>query len=104
MPAYAWLSRNELKTEGLGDHLKAQRAVGVPYSDDMIANASADAAAQASPDGAAEGLAKRYGAATHIGAFDGDKRTLSEMDALVAYLQELGKLSNAANSQPVAGK
>ena len=104
MPAYAWLGRNELKTEDLGGHLKAQRAVGVPYSDDMIANASADAAAQASPDEATEGLAKRYGAATHIRAFDGDKRTLTEMDALVAYLQELGKLSNAAQQPPVAGK
>jgi cytochrome c oxidase cbb3-type subunit 2 len=104
MPAYAWLGRNQLGTEDLGDHLRAQRAVGVPYTDDMIANAAADAAAQASPDDSTADLAKRYGAATNIRSFDSDKRTLSETDALVAYLQVLGKLSNAAHLQQAEGK
>jgi cytochrome c oxidase cbb3-type subunit 2 len=70
----------------------------------MIANAPADAVAQASPDGDTQGLMKRYGAATQVRLFDGDKRTLSEMDALVAYLQVLGKLSNAAQAPGPAGK
>jgi cytochrome c oxidase cbb3-type subunit 2 len=100
MPRYSHLRGTELATAHLGDDLRAQRAVGVPYTDDMIANATADAEAQASPDDDTAGLVKRYGAATQIRAFDGDKRTVSEMDALVAYLQILGKLSNAAHQAP----
>jgi cytochrome c oxidase cbb3-type subunit 2 len=103
MPKYGWLNSTELQTRYLGEHLKALRDVGVPYTDAMIANAPADAVAQASPDGDTQGLVKRYGAATQVRSFDGDKRTLSEMDALVAYLQILGKLTNAAQSPRPAG-
>jgi cytochrome c oxidase cbb3-type subunit II len=74
------------------------RTVGVPYTDAMIANASADAVAQASPDGDTAGLLKRYGEATQVRAFDGQQQTVTEMDALVAYLQILGKLSDAAKA------
>lgn len=104
MPRYNWLSENQLQTTYLGDDLRALRAVGVPYTDDMIANAPADAVAQASPDDDTAGLAKRYGEATQIRAFDGDTATTSEMDALVAYLQVLGKLSNAAQPAPASKK
>ncbi len=97
MPAYAWLARNELRVEGLGDNLRAQRAVGVPYTDAMIENATADARAQASPDLAKTGLVERYGQATNARGFDGNPRVVTEMDALVAYLQILGKLSDAAH-------
>ena len=62
MPAYDWLLANELRTDDLSLHLKAQRKVGVPYTDDMIANAAADAYGQANPDSTqADGLTKRYG-------------------------------------------
>jgi cytochrome c oxidase cbb3-type subunit 2 len=102
MPAYRWLLRNQLRTDDLGEHLEAQRDVGVPYTDEMIANASADAYAQAAPDTAgAEGVKTRYGEATNIRAFDGHPDTLTEMDALVAYLQILGRLTDAAQ-KPVA--
>jgi cytochrome c oxidase cbb3-type subunit 2 len=102
MPAYSWLSRNALRADDLGLQLKAMRAVGVPYTDDMIANAPADAYGQAAPDSpAAEGVAKRYGEATNVRAFDGAPAALTEMDALVAYLQILGKLTDAAH-KPVA--
>ena len=102
MPAYAWLSRNQLKTDDLSNHLKAQRTVGVPYTDDMIANAAADAYGQASPNSpAAEGVSKRYGEATTVRAFDGRPNELTEMDALVAYLQILGRLTDAAH-KPIA--
>lgn len=104
MPRYNWLSESQLQTKHLGDDLRALRAVGVPYTEDMIANASADALAQASPDDDTAGLVKRYGDATQIRSFDGDQRTVSEMDALVAYLQILGKLSDAAHKPPVAEK
>lgn len=102
MPAYAWLARTELRTDDLGDHLKAERKVGVPYTDDMIANATADAYGQAAPDSpAADGVTKRYGKATTVRAFDGKPNELTEMDALVAYLQILGRLTDAAH-KPVA--
>jgi cytochrome c oxidase cbb3-type subunit 2 len=102
MPSYGWLIRTELRTDGLGLHLKAMRAVGVPYTDDMIANAASDATGQAAPDTpAAEGVVKRYGDATTVRAFDGRPTMLTEMDAVVAYLQILGRLTAAAH-KPVA--
>jgi len=102
MPAYDWLLRTPLRIDDLGDHLAAQRAVGVPYTDDMIAHASSDAYGQAAPDTpAAEGVKRRYGAATTVRAFDGRPDELTEMDALVAYLQVLGRLTDAAH-KPVA--
>ena len=102
MPAYGWLLETELRTGDLPLHLKAQRAVGVPYTDDMIANAALDAYGQASPDSPqADGVAKRYGKATTIRAFDGEPGRLTEMDALVAYLQILGRLTDAAH-KPLA--
>ena len=98
MPAYARLLRNELRTDDLASHLKALGAVGVPYTDDMIANARADAYGQASPDSPlAEGVSKRYGDATTVRAFDRKPDQLTEMDALVAYLQILGRLTDAAH-------
>jgi len=102
MPPYARLLRNELWTDDLSDHLRAQRAVGVPYTDDMIANARADAIGQASPDSPlAEGVSKRYGDATAVRVFDGVAEQVTEMDALVAYLQILGRLTDAAHKSLV---
>ena len=101
MPAYGWLLTTELRTDDLSLHLKAQRAVGVPYTDDMIANAALDAYGQASPDSAqAAEVTKRYGKATTVRAFDGQPDRLTEMDAMVAYLQILGRLTDAA-SKPI---
>ena len=98
MPAYDWLLATELRTDDLGLHLKAQRKVGVPYTDDMIANAALDAYGQSNPDSPqAEGVTKRYGKATTVRAFDGQPSRLTEMDALVAYMQILGRLTGAAH-------
>ena len=96
MPAYRWLARNTLKMDDLGLHLAAQRAVGVPYTDEMIENASRDAFGQASPDTEfAAGVTERYGEETQVSAFDGVTTRVTEMDALVAYLQVLGRLTKA---------
>jgi cytochrome c oxidase cbb3-type subunit 2 len=104
MPAYAWLARTPLKTDDLGRHLAAMRKVGVPYTDDMIANAKDDAYGQARPDTPfAEGVTKRYGEATNVRAFSGEA-TVTEMDALVAYLQILGRLTDAAHKTAKAGE
>jgi cytochrome c oxidase cbb3-type subunit II len=97
MPSYARLLRNPLRIDDLGGHLRAMRAVGVPYTDEMIASASADAVGQATPGGAAaDGVSKRYGEETNVRVFDGLPGTLTEMDALVAYLQIVGRLTDAA--------
>ncbi|EBV3599684.1 cytochrome-c oxidase, cbb3-type subunit II [Salmonella enterica subsp. enterica serovar Virchow] len=98
MPGYRFLNRTQLKIDDLPEHLAAMRAVGVPYTDEMIANASKDAYGQAAPDSNdSSGVAERYGEATNIRVFDGDPGALTEMDALVAYLQILGKLTDAAS-------
>lgn len=104
MPAYTWLKRTELRTDDLGLHLKALREVGVPYTDDMIANAPADAYGQANPGTPlADGVTKRYGETTDVNAFDGSPGNVTEMDALVAYLQILGRLTDVASNSPAAG-
>lgn len=95
MPAYPWLSETRLEVADLGAHLSVQRTLGVPYTDDMIANASRDAIALALPDSAgAAGVVHRYGEATTMRRFSGGG-TVTEMDALVAYLQLLGQLTQA---------
>jgi len=88
MPPYAFLAERELKVPNIADHLKALRDVGVPYSDEDVAKAAEDLRAQ-SGDGDAAALAKRYPKAQSRD-FDGDPSRLTEMDALVAYLQGLG--------------
>jgi len=98
MPRYPRLATTELPVKNLDNDLRAMRDVGVPYTDAMITSASADAIAQASPSDPGD-LAKRYGVATNIRSFDGDDRTVSELDALIAYLQVLGKLSDASANQ-----
>jgi cytochrome c oxidase cbb3-type subunit II len=90
MPPYAFLDR-PLDYSAIGAHLRAQRAIGVPYTDAMVANARADLETQARPDADPTAFQGRYARARQ-GAFDGDPATITEMDALVAYLQMLGTL------------
>jgi cytochrome c oxidase cbb3-type subunit 2 len=63
----------------------------VPYTQEAIDNARADVFAQASLDADTSGLLERY-AKTVTGDFDGNPMKITEMDALVAYLQMLGTL------------
>ena len=49
MPAYPFLDRR-LDYDTIADDLKANRAVGVPYTEAMIAQAKRDLVAQANPD------------------------------------------------------
>ncbi len=100
MPTYTFLSDNDLDLSDPGANLLALRRVGVPYSDKDIKMAMADLKAQADPDADAGDLEKRYPKA-QVRDFDGDPNRLTEMDALVAYLQVLGTLVdvNAAAAQ-----
>lgn len=91
MPPYAFLAETRLEVENYSDHLVALSRIGVPYSDRDIERAEADIKAQADPFAAAEDFAERYPKA-QIRDFDGDPSRLTEMDALVAYLQMLGTL------------
>jgi cytochrome c oxidase cbb3-type subunit 2 len=92
MPGYPFLAQTDLDVANIADHLRKNRAVGVPYTDEQIANAAADLKAQAEPDSdGADGVQKRY-PKTLVRNFDGNAQRLTEMDALVAYVQMLGTL------------
>ncbi len=102
MPSYSFLKTTPLKVADVSMNLKANRAVGVPYSDEMIASAKADLAAQADPNADTSGLLARYPKAK-VGNFDGNAQSLTEMDALVAYLQMLGTLVDFSTYDDAAG-
>ncbi len=91
MPAYAFLKEKQLSVPDIASHLRSNRTVGVPYTEAQIENAAADLRAQADPDGDSSGLEERY-PKVQVRDFDGDPGRLTEMDALVAYLQMLGTL------------
>ncbi|WP_341904111.1 cytochrome-c oxidase, cbb3-type subunit II [Polaromonas sp. YR568] len=61
MPAYPWLEKATIDPADMAPRMKALRTVGVPYTDAEIAQAAADV------------------------------KDKTEMDALVAYLQVMGK-------------
>ncbi len=101
MPPYAFLAKKTLKFDGIEDDLRTQRLIGVPYTDDMIASAKADLVAQASPNAdydAEDALVARYEAAAgrkgtlRISDYDLNPAEITEMDALIAYLQMTGTL------------
>jgi cytochrome c oxidase cbb3-type subunit II len=92
MPGYSFLAETEVDTSTVEAHLRTSRTVGVPYTDDQIANAVADLQAQADPDYAGvDAFSKRYPKAV-VRNFDGKAGAPTEMDALIAYLQVLGTL------------
>ena len=102
MPSYAFLMDAPLVVRGIGAHLTTNSSVGVPYTEDMIANAEADMRAQATPDADTDGLEERY-PKVRYGDFDGQPNKLTEMDALVAYLQMLGTLVDFSTYDAAAG-
>ncbi len=91
MPSYRFLAETPLPVERVERLLRAHRRVGVPYTEEQIANARADLLAQVDPAADGEALAARYPKSQQRN-FDGQPG-LTEMDALVAYLQMLGTLA-----------
>jgi len=99
MPPYGFLAQDDLDANDIALHLKANEDVGVPYTDDDVKNALADLKAQADPNADTTDLLKRYPKAV-VGDFDGNPERLTEMDALIAYLQMLGTLVDFSTYQP----
>src|SRR4051812_20787277 len=92
MPPYAFLEKKALDYRNIQEMLKANGAVGVPYTADQIAHAKDDLEAQTMPDGdRMDALQKRY-PKTQVRDFDGNSAEVTEADALIAYLQMLGTL------------
>ncbi|MBF0164672.1 MAG: cytochrome-c oxidase, cbb3-type subunit II [Magnetococcales bacterium] len=102
MPAYPWLQENELKFDDIEKRMKVLSMVGVPYTPDQMANAKKDLAAQASPTADGAGLTTRYGKKVPKADFDGKPEKLTELDALLAYLQMLGTLVDFSGQQAKA--
>ncbi|MFI4995407.1 MAG: cytochrome-c oxidase, cbb3-type subunit II [Hyphomicrobiales bacterium] len=90
MPGYPFLERTPLAYEHIADDLLALSRVGVPYTQEMIDKAVIDLKAQGTPDsGNVDAMLKRYPKAI-VRDLKVDKGQLSELDALIAYLQRLG--------------
>ncbi len=94
MPAYAFLAETPLVTGDVAQRLRTLRMVGVPYLDQDVANAIADVRTQADPAADASDLLKRYPKAVTV---PGNGRQVTELDALVAYLQVLGTMVDFAD-------
>jgi cytochrome c oxidase cbb3-type subunit II len=100
MPGYPHLKRPLAYTTIAAD-LKALSVVGVPYTADQVANAVKDLEEQASSDASDAAIAKRYPKAK-MGDVDGNAKVVTELDALVAYLQVLGTMVDFTTVKPEA--
>ena len=93
MPPYKFLAETDLDYHSISQRLAALQRVGVPYTKAEIASANEDLETQVDAfAGERSGLKRRYGAKVQQRDFDGDPEKLSEMDALIAYLQVLGTM------------
>ncbi len=95
MPNYAFLAETPLEYDDIALRMRANRAVGVPYTDEQIAAAKDDLIAQADANEDNANLLKRYPKAVTV---SGHARQVTELDALVAYLQVLGTMVNFADT------
>jgi cytochrome c oxidase cbb3-type subunit 2 len=98
MPKYGYMLNRPITAEYIDEKMATHRIVGVPYTDEMIAEAKADFIAQGDPNADTTGLLARYPKAV-VSNFDGQPE-LTEMDALIAYLQMLGTLVDFSTFQP----
>lgn len=100
MPPYAFLADRDLDHGDMSAHLRAMARLGVPYTEEAIEKANEDLATQADSMASPAELQKRYPKA-QIRDFDGNPDRLTEMDALVAYLQMLGTLVDFEMGEPL---
>ncbi|WP_289044491.1 cytochrome-c oxidase, cbb3-type subunit I [uncultured Olleya sp.] len=94
MPSYKWLINNTLDKSQIEDKMRVMVSLGVPYTEDDIANAKAEMLAQGTqieknlytdPD-----FAKSYEASKKKGGDDFVEMRNREIVAVIAYLQRLG--------------
>jgi cytochrome c oxidase cbb3-type subunit 2 len=102
MPKYGFLLNAEIDGRYIAEVMATHRIVGVPYDDAMMENAVADFTAQADPNSDYAGLQERY-AKANVSNFDGQPQ-LTEMDALIAYLQVLGTMVDFSTFTPDASR
>jgi cytochrome c oxidase cbb3-type subunit 2 len=102
MPKYRFLLNRPIDGQYIQDLLETHRMVGVPYDDVMIASAQADFRVQVNPDGDTTDFLARYPGA-QVRNFDGQPE-LTEMDALIAYLQVLGTMVDFSTFTPDASR
>ena len=96
MPNYPWLLNNELSYADVADRMRALRATGVPYSltqqeyDANVKKFGQTVADRLDINQAQDNLLKE----ARDQNFDGLPGQVTEMDAMVAYLQVLGTMVN----------
>lgn len=100
MPGYKFMLDRGVDAVSIKKKLKALKALGVPYTDEMAEEAYNDMMAQANAEGDASALTGRYGNKVNARDFDGQPELVSEMDALVAYLQALGTFVDLKDYKP----
>jgi cytochrome c oxidase cbb3-type subunit 2 len=108
MPPYGFLANAVIDGKYIEDLMATHAMTGVPYTDEMVENGLADMTAQADPLGDSSGLEGRYGAdafgtPVNVRNFDG-RPDLTEMDALIAYIQVLGTMVDFSTFTPVANR
>lgn len=104
MPGYPFLAKAPLEIPDIKANLVANRMVGVPYTDEMLEQAAADLRTQVDPDADdVDGLLERYPKA-QVRDFDGNPKMLSELDAMIAYLQMMGTLVDFTSYDADANK
>lgn len=104
MPGYKFLSNRDADISSVAQDMEVLKMIGVPYTDEMIQNAVSDAVVQASKDRDTDALQKRYGGRVVVDDFDGNSNKISEMDAIVAYLQVLGTMVDFKTYEPTGHK
>jgi cytochrome c oxidase cbb3-type subunit 2 len=96
MPGYPFLAEQELDYDDIEERLRVSAIVGVPYTEEMIESATDDLERQAGANTEAlEAFIARYPKA-QARSFDGNPSYISELDALIAYMQMLGTLVDFA--------
>lgn len=100
MPGYAFLLERSVDIVSIEKDMKTLQKIGVPYTEEMLQNAASDAVVQAYADRDVVELEKRYGA-VNARDFDANPYKVSEMDALVAYLQVLGTMVDFSEYEPL---
>jgi cytochrome c oxidase cbb3-type subunit II len=96
MPGYPFLAKRALDYGNIADKMTVLREEGVPYTDEMIKDAKADLERQVDPNAQdLKNFLARY-PKVQVRQFDDNPSNISELDALIAYLQMLGTLVDFA--------